>query len=114
MQWSCNGVATRGGNVDRVLEKTKYAHHVEDDNKNVVVLDTDSEQIFGLDDSASVIWNEVVGSGSETDVVAALIDRYGISRERAADDVRRFVDTLFTANLLTRDGALRRCTRTWL
>jgi hypothetical protein len=105
MQWSCNGVATRGGNVDRVLEKTEYAHHVEDDNKNVVVLNTDSGQIFGLDNSAAVIWNAIVASGSETDAVAALTDRYGISRERAADDVRRFVDTLVTANLLSRDGA---------
>nr|MDT0663185.1 PqqD family protein [Micromonospora sp. DSM 115978] len=95
-----------------MLEKTEHpivvrghVHHVEDDRKNVVVLDTETGQIFGLDNSAAVIWNAIASSGSETEAATALIDRFGIPPERAAEDVRGFVDTLVAANLLTRGGA---------
>lgn len=95
-----------------MLEKTEqlvvvpgHVHHVEDGRQNVVVLNTETGKIFGLDDSAAVIWNAIAASGSERDAAAVLVTRYRLPRERAAEDVRAFVDTLIAANLLARGGA---------
>ena len=82
-----------------------HVNHVEDDRRNVVVLNTETGQIYGLDGSAAVIWSVVAASGSEADAAVALAGRYGIPPERAAQDVRGFVDTLVAANLLARGGA---------
>jgi Coenzyme PQQ synthesis protein D (PqqD) len=95
-----------------VLEKTErplvvpgHVNHVEDDRKNVVLLDTRTGQIFGLDSTAAVIWNMLVASGSEADAAAALVDRYRIPPDRAVSDVGEFVDRLVAANLLARGDA---------
>jgi hypothetical protein len=74
--------------------------HVEDDLKHVIVMNTQSGQIFGLDNSAAMIWATLADSGSESAAVVALTAQYGIPREHAEGDVRGFVDTLVEAGLL--------------
>lgn len=84
------------------LSVPEHVHHVADDLKHVVVMNSRNGQIFGLDNSAAVIWNALAESGSEPAAVAAVSERYGLEEERAAADVREFLANLVDAGLLVR------------
>lgn len=80
-----------------------HVHHVDDDMKHIVVMNAENGKIFGLDNSAAVMWRVLAESGSESAAAAAAAERYGIDLERAETDVRDFVDELLAAGLLVRD-----------
>lgn len=88
------------GSQARDLAVPGYVHHVDDDLKHVVVMNAHNGEIFGLDNSAAVMWRALAESGSQASAVAAVMARYGIDRTRAEADVRGFVESLLTAGLL--------------
>jgi Coenzyme PQQ synthesis protein D (PqqD) len=86
--------------VDQSIVVPGHVRHAEDELNHVVVMDTHSGTIYGLDNSAAVIWNALADSGSLAEAVAALTGRYGIDRQQAESDVRDFVAHLVAAGLL--------------
>jgi PqqD family protein of HPr-rel-A system len=91
--------------AEEQLSVPGHIHHVADDLKHVVVMNSRNGQIFGLDNSAAVIWNALAESGSESAAIAAVAERYGLEQERAAADVRGFLTDLLDAGLLARGAA---------
>lgn len=76
---------------------------VEEIDDDVVVLDLDGNQYFGLNEVAWLIWRDL----DETDktfgeIVDEIAETFEISEERARDDASAFVEQLLEANLASR------------
>lgn len=93
--------------MDESLAVPEHVQYVTDEAAQSVVMDTRSGRIFGLDNSAGVIWRALADTGSASAAAAAVTARYGLSAERAAGDVATFVDQLVSAGLLTRSTGPR-------
>jgi hypothetical protein len=61
---------------------------------DVVVLDLEGSVYLKLNGSARFLWERLAQSSTEPELVAALVDAYGIDDERAAADVAGFVADL--------------------
>jgi hypothetical protein len=88
---------------DVVRRSVKVADHVqytEDDLKNVIVIDSHSGKLFGLRNTAAVMWVALAVSGVEDAAVKRITDTYRIDAARAAVDVRAFLDKLLAAGLM--------------
>jgi Coenzyme PQQ synthesis protein D (PqqD) len=96
-------IMDRMGSRDVVVPA--HVRHVDDDLKHVVVMDTQSGKIFGLDNSAALMWRALAETGSESRAAAAVVEGYGIDHGRAATDVHTFLSALLDAGLLVREGA---------
>jgi Coenzyme PQQ synthesis protein D (PqqD) len=66
----------------------------------VVILDFESSTYFSARASAAVIVQTLVEGASPEALVAKLLDRYDVTTDVAAADVRRFLDQLESRNLL--------------
>lgn len=66
----------------------------------VVVLDLEGSVYLRLNGSGRILWERLAAGASADDLVDALVDRYGIDRERASSDVTSFVERLRTKGLL--------------
>jgi hypothetical protein len=64
------------------------------------VLDLNGSVYLKLSGSGRMLWERLVQPVSEVDLVDALVDAYGITRDRAAADVHGFVADLQRRNLL--------------
>jgi hypothetical protein len=91
--------------ADRPVTVPDHVHHVVDDLQHVVVMNAQNGQIFGLDNTAAVIWNVLAETGSEPAAAAALVERYEVEPDQAAADVRGLLDGLVGAGLLAREVA---------
>ncbi|GAB3407591.1 PqqD family protein [Flindersiella endophytica] len=89
--------------ADHPVTVPDHIHHVADDLQHVVVMNAQNGQIFGLDNTAALIWNVLTETGSERAAAAALVERYDVEPDQAAADVRTFLDDLVGAGLLVRD-----------
>lgn len=67
-----------------------------------VLLDLNSEQFLGLDDTGSAIWSAIEGGGSINTIVAALAEEFDADRAQLECDARHFVDELLTRGLVVR------------
>ncbi len=76
---------------------------VEEIDGDVVVLDLEGNQYFGLNEVAWTIWRDIRESDrSFGEIVDAITDSFGIDRGRARGDVSGFVESLVDAGLATR------------
>jgi hypothetical protein len=67
---------------------------------DVVVLDLEGSVYLKLEGSGRVLWEALVEPRPEAELVAVLMDRYGIDEGLAAVDVAAFLDDLRTRRLL--------------
>lgn len=47
-----------------------------------------------LNNSAAEIWDMIAAENSKENIVSALVEKYGISEEKAFNDVEKIIDTL--------------------
>ncbi|SCF27939.1 PqqD family protein [Micromonospora mirobrigensis] len=68
----------------------------------IVVLDTRNSVYFGLDRSAALLWRRLLDGATADELTEALAATAPVERERAADDVTRFLSELDGHGLLQR------------
>ncbi|MET0146548.1 MAG: PqqD family protein [Ilumatobacteraceae bacterium] len=66
----------------------------------VVVLDLGGSVYLKLNGSGRVLWEALAEPATEAELAAALVDRFGIDDQRAADDVAAFVGELRRRELI--------------
>jgi len=69
----------------------------------VLILEMENSRYFRLNRAGSVLWEHVVsapGPVSYEELTAVLVDEFGITEERAAADVRAFLDRMGSFGLL--------------
>lgn len=76
-------------------------NYVADDLGRVVLMDVETGDLWGLDDSASIVWKVLVQSGSVASAAEALVREYGIDPELALADVDALVADLADNRILT-------------
>ncbi len=62
----------------------------------------DLDSIFLLNETGSVVWEMVEGVSSPDELVAAVVERFVVSRENASRDVAEYLATLEHAGLICR------------
>ncbi len=67
-----------------------------------LVLDLASGRYYGLGEVGGFIWQALDGEQRLGDVAAAVVERYGVERQRAAADVLEFAAELLAAGLVRR------------
>lgn len=87
--------------LDAHVSISKDIYFTEDDLQHVIIMNTETGDFYGLDDSAALIWKILVSTGSMTSAVAELVETYNISEQDANEDVQIFVATLATAGLVS-------------
>ena len=80
------------------LREAGLTWHAADD--EVIVLDLDGSVYLRLNGSGRVLWELLTEPRSADDLATALVDRFGIDRERADADVADFVADLARRGLL--------------
>lgn len=78
--------------------------HYRDLHGEVVLLDARSDAYLGLNRSAAVIWSALAGGKSVDEAVNDLVEHYGISADRAREDVEALIGDLEKRGLLAQDG----------
>ncbi len=67
---------------------------------DVVVLDLEGSVYLKVNGSGRVLWEALIQPSNESQLVARLVEQYGISEEQAAGDVRAFLADLRARDLL--------------
>lgn len=67
---------------------------------DVVVLDLKGSVYLKLNGSGRVLWEALVEPCTESELVSALVEKYGIDEQRASSDVAAFLDDLRGRQLL--------------
>jgi hypothetical protein len=67
---------------------------------DVVVLDLEGSIYLKLNGSGRVLWEALADPRTESELVAALVEQYGIDEARASSDVTTFLADLRTRGLL--------------
>jgi hypothetical protein len=80
------------------LRQAGLTWHVAGD--EVVVLDLEGSVYLKLNGSGRVLWERLAASSTESELIAALVERFGVDEDRAAADVAAFVAGLRQRNLL--------------
>ena len=71
----------------------------------IVVLDSERSIYLAPNPSGAVLWRMLTEGATQEDLVAALVEAFGITSDRAEHDVEVFVDRLQDLGLLAgRDG----------
>ena len=71
----------------------------------IVVLDTERSVYLAPNASGALLWRMLVSGATHSDLVTALIEAFEITSERAAQDVKAFLDQLESLGVLARrDG----------
>lgn len=68
----------------------------------IVLLDLDGSTYFRLNDSAAVLWRQIIGGADEAALPSVLVDTYSIPPERAAAEVAEFLDALEAKGMVER------------
>jgi hypothetical protein len=84
--------------VTMQLRQSELTWHVAGD--EVVILDLQGSVYLKLNGSARVLWERLSESASESELVAELVETYGIDEQRATADVSTFVADLRQRGLL--------------
>jgi hypothetical protein len=66
----------------------------------IVILNTKSSRYLSLNRTGALLWPLVHAGADEASLVTALVDRYGLDPQRAADDVAVFVSELAAHGIL--------------
>ena len=68
--------------------------------EDIVVLDLDGSVYLQINGSGRVLWEALSGSADESQLVECLMDRFGIERPQAENDVTAFVAQLRSRDLV--------------
>jgi len=79
------------------IADTVFTQEVDDE---MVILDTASEEYFGLDTMGAVIWQHLSETGSLQKVHDVMREEYEVDDEQLETDICRFVQELVDANLV--------------
>ena len=92
------------GTVLRVADGVLYRAVADE----AVLLNQTTGQYFGLNDSGTMIWEQIVEHGRGHDVLKPLADRCGVPERRLREDVQALLEDLAAQGLLVavdEDGA---------
>jgi hypothetical protein len=70
----------------------------------VVALDSPRGVYLGTNESGSLLWEALAGGATREELAQVLIDRYGIERAEAEQDVEDFLTHVRDQQLLETDG----------
>lgn len=68
----------------------------------VVILDLRTSVYWSLNGSAALLWPALVEGASSEELVGRLVQEYGINEDVASDDVRNFLASCQTQDLVER------------
>ena len=80
-----------------VVAKTLFTQSIDDE---IVILDTQSEEYFGLDEMGAVMWEELRQSGSLEKLFNSINEAYDVDMEQLKVDILHFVQSLADAGLV--------------
>jgi len=80
-----------------VSEQTVFAQEVDDE---MVLLDMNSENYFGLDSVGAVMWQIIEEKKVLKDVLNELLSYYDVEEERLKQDLLHFVENLQKSGLI--------------
>lgn len=66
----------------------------------IVVLEGRGSRYLAINSSGSLLWRMLARGTTRDDLIAALVDQYGLDADGAAVDADRFVDQMRAAALL--------------
>ena len=87
-------------NTNIMIADTVFAQEVDDE---MVILDTASEEYFGLDATGAVIWQYLSKTGSLLQVYNTMREAYEVDDKKLEVDICRFVQELVDANLIQKN-----------
>jgi len=79
------------------IPDTLFAQVVDEE---MVILDTLSEEYFGLDETGAVIWQHLSTTGSLQKVYDTMFERYAVDAGQLEADICRFVQELVDTGLV--------------
>ena len=79
------------------IADTVFAQEIDNE---MVLLDTESEEYFGLDETAAVIWQHLGENESLRDVYASMVETYEVEPAQLENDIVTFVQKLVDAGLV--------------
>lgn len=71
----------------------------------LVLLNNETGRYQGLLGVGPDIWDRIQEPTVPADIVSALVEEYDVDRDRAADDVERFLETLAAEQLIEVDAS---------
>ncbi len=74
-----------------------HSRHVDGE---MLVLDTENNQIHQLNDTAGLIWRMISDNSTISQIVNEVHSKYEVSQEQAHEDVIKIIDMLKSQNLL--------------
>lgn len=77
--------------------ETVFAQEVDGE---MVLLDMESENYFGLDEVGTAIWQAMQEYGTLQEVLNALLEQYDVEAEVLENDLSSFVDKLLESGLI--------------
>ena len=80
-----------------MIDDTVFAQEVDHE---MVILDTRSEQYFGLDEMGTVIWQHLSESGALQKVYEMMLEQYEVDEAQLEADICRFTQELVDAGLV--------------
>jgi Coenzyme PQQ synthesis protein D (PqqD) len=80
------------------LRQAGLTWHVAGD--EVVVLDLEGSVYLKLNGSGRVLWERLAASSTEPELIAALVEQFGVDEDRASADVSAFIADLNRRALL--------------
>ncbi|HEY9190788.1 MAG TPA: PqqD family protein [Sulfurovum sp.] len=80
-----------------IFADTVFAQEVDDE---MVILDMESENYFGLDEVGTSIWQAMQEHGTLQDVFDALLEQYDVEPEILEKDLSDFVEKLLESGLV--------------
>ena len=80
-----------------IVADTVFAQMVDDE---MVLLDTESGEYFGLDGTGAVIWQHMGENESLREVYEAMLEMYDVKPEQLENDIITFVQKLLDAGLV--------------
>ena len=80
-----------------MIDDTVFAQEVDHE---MVILDTRSEQYFGLDEMGAVIWKHLSESGALQKVYEMMLEQYEVDEVQLEADICRFTQELVDEGLV--------------
>ena len=81
-----------------IIPSSVFAQLVDDE---MVLLDTESENYFGLDAVGTVMWQQLVETPLLDVLKSYMLEQYEVEEERLKKDIEIFVKTLVDHQLIT-------------
>ncbi len=84
-------------NIKIIFLDSVFAQEIDEE---MVILDKDSENYFGLDEVGKVMWQEMQDKKILKDVFDSLVDIYDVQEDILKKDLQEFVNSLVDSKLI--------------